>query len=98
LFSGLQQVAVAKELQNNRFVIQSQKPHSRISWQVTGTRHDPHANANRIQLVVPKSGDDAGKYAHPRLYGKAASKGVTALPAKLRYSKQAAAAPKPPEK
>ena len=92
--SGLQQVAVAQEIRDNRFVIQSQKPNSRISWQVTGIRHDRYANANRIQLVVPKTGSDAGKYEHPRLYGQPASKGVTALPAALRYSKQAAAAAK----
>jgi hypothetical protein len=92
--SGLQLVAVAQEIRNNRFVIQSEKPNSRISWQVTGIRHDRYANANRIQLVVPKTGSDAGKYAHPRLCGQPASKGVTALPAALKYSKQAAAAAK----
>ena len=92
--SGLQEVAVAKEIRNNRFVIQSQKPHSRISWQVTGVRHDPYAQAHPLQVIAPKTGSDAGKYAHPLLYGQPASKGVTALPAGLRYSRQAAAAPK----
>ena len=38
--SGLQNVAVAKELANNRFVVQSAKPHARVSWQVTGIRKD----------------------------------------------------------
>jgi len=46
--------------------IQSQKPHSRVPWQVTEVRHDPHANAHRIQTVVPKTGAGAGKYEHPR--------------------------------
>jgi hypothetical protein len=74
--SGLQEVAVAKEMRNNRFVIQSQKPHSRVSWQVTGVRHDPYANAHRIQVLVPKTGSADGKYEHPELYGQPHSKSI----------------------
>jgi hypothetical protein len=92
--SGLQEVAVAREIRNNQFVIQSQKAHARVSWQVTGVRHDPYALAHPLQVVAPKTGTDAGKYAHPFLYGQPASKGVTALPARLKYSKQAATAPR----
>jgi hypothetical protein len=69
--SGLQEVAVAKEIENNRFTIQSERPNSKVSWQVTGIRHDRYANAHRIQVVVPKSGADTGKYLNPELYGKA---------------------------
>jgi hypothetical protein len=89
--SGLQEVAVAKEIHDNQFTIQSEKPNSKVSWQVTGIRHDRYANAHRIQLVVPKTGADAGKYEHPELFGQPASKGVSALPARLKYFKQAMA-------
>ncbi len=68
--SGLQEVAVAKEIAHNRFTIQSQKPHSRISWQVTGIRHDRYANANPTRVIVPKPKADQGKYVHPELFGK----------------------------
>jgi hypothetical protein len=68
--SGLQEVAVAKEIANNQFTIQSQKPHARVSWQVSGIRHDPDANAHPIRAVVPKSAAEQGKYLHPELYGK----------------------------
>ena len=78
--SGLQEVAIAREIHDNRFTIQSEKPHSKVSWQVTGIRHDPYANANRIQVVVPKEGKAEGKYLHPQLYGQPHSKGETALP------------------
>src|SRR5262249_12128835 len=81
--SGLQEAAVAKEIKNNQFVIQSEKPNARVSWQVTGVRHDPYAQAHPLHVLVPKTGADAGKYAHPQLYGQPASKGVTALPAGL---------------
>jgi hypothetical protein len=85
------QAIVWKEITHNRFTIKTNQPNVKVSWQVTGIRHDPYANAHRIQPVVPKTGSDAGKYAHPQLYGQPASKGVTALPAALRYSKQATA-------
>ncbi len=74
--SGLQEVAVAKEIAHNRFTIQSQKPHARISWQVTGIRHDRFANANRIKVVLPKPRAEQGKYLHPELYGQRKSEGI----------------------
>jgi len=74
--SGLQEVAIAKEIAHNHFTIQSEKPHSRISWQVTGIRHDRFANANRIKVVVPKPRAEQGKYLHPELYGKPKSEGI----------------------
>jgi hypothetical protein len=77
--SGLQEVAIAREIHDNRFTIQSEKPRSKVSWQVTGVRHDPYANAHRIQVLVPKGSAD-GKYMHPQLYGQPQSKGETALP------------------
>jgi hypothetical protein len=85
---------VVKEIAHDRFTIQTDLPRVKVSWQVTGVRHDPYANAHPLRVVVPKTGADAGKYAHPQLYGQPASKGVTALPAGLKYSKQAATAPK----
>jgi len=69
---------VWNEIRNNRFTIRSE-PHVKISWQVTGVRHDPYANVHRIQTVVPKGGAD-GKYVHPRLYGKPMTKSVVVLP------------------
>jgi len=74
--SGLQNVAVAKEITHNRFTIQSQKPHSRVSWQVTGIRHDAYADANRIPVVQEKPQAAQGRYLHPELFGKPMSKAV----------------------
>jgi hypothetical protein len=67
---------VVKEIAHNRFTIQSDEPRVQVSWQVTGIRHDPYANAHRIQVVVPKTGADAGKYVSPELYGKGKSAGI----------------------
>jgi hypothetical protein len=74
--SGLQQVAVAKEMHGNRFTVQSQRPHSKVSWQVTAVRHDRFAKAHPVRVVAPKAKKDQGKYLHPELYGKPKSKGI----------------------
>jgi hypothetical protein len=78
--SGLQQVAVAKEIASNRFTIQSEKPNSRVSWQVTGVRRDRYANAHRVQPVELKAHKDQGKYLEPELYGQPLSKRIGARP------------------
>jgi hypothetical protein len=57
--SGLQNVAIARKIRGNRFLVQSEKPRSEISWQVTGIRKDAYANAHRIHVEVTKS--DAGR-------------------------------------
>jgi len=78
--SGLQEVAVAKEIAHNRFTIQSEKPNSRISWQVTGIRHDPYANAHPLTVEQRKPQAEQGKYLTPELYGKKKSAGIGRLP------------------
>jgi hypothetical protein len=42
------QAAVAGEIQDNTFTIRTDKPGVKVSWQVTGVRQDPWANAHRI--------------------------------------------------
>jgi hypothetical protein len=45
---------VWREVRDNSFVIRTQRPHVKVSWQVTGIRHDAYAKANRIEVDVPK--------------------------------------------
>ncbi|HVG92718.1 MAG TPA: hypothetical protein VNB54_14585, partial [Alphaproteobacteria bacterium] len=47
-------VYISQEVQNHRFKIAGGKPGLRVSWQVTGTRHDPYANENRIPVEEDK--------------------------------------------
>jgi hypothetical protein len=61
---------VVKEIAGNRFTIQTDQPSVKVSWQVTGIRHDPYANANRTAVEVRKPSADQGRYIHPELYGK----------------------------
>jgi hypothetical protein len=48
------QAFVAEKIQNNRFVIKTDKPGVEVSWQVTGVRHDAFANSHRIQVEETK--------------------------------------------
>jgi trimeric autotransporter adhesin len=66
------------ELEGNRFTVRSNEPRTKISWQVTGVRHDAYANAHRIPVEQRKVGADHGRYLHPELYGQPRSKGIAA--------------------
>ena len=61
---------VAQEISGNQFKIAGASPNSKVSWQVTGIRHDPYAEQNRIQPVVDKPADEKGKYLYPEVYNK----------------------------
>ena len=54
-------------LANNRFKIAGGKPGGKVSWQVTGVRHDAYANAHRIPVEEDK-GNKRGTYLHPELF------------------------------
>jgi hypothetical protein len=51
----------------------------KVSWQVTGVRHDAFANAHRIPTETSKIGKENGRYLHPELFGQPQTKGITAL-------------------
>ena len=46
----------------------------KVSWQVTGIRHDPYADANRIPVEETKPAAERGTYLHPQAYGQPESK------------------------
>jgi hypothetical protein len=63
------QAIVADEIANHQFRIKTDKPNVKVSWQVTGVRHDAFANANRLQVEQEKALADRGHYLHPELFG-----------------------------
>jgi hypothetical protein len=69
---------VWRELEGNRFTVRTNEPRTKVSWQVTGVRHDAYANAHRIPVEQSKDGADRGRYLHPELYGQPRSKGIAA--------------------
>lgn len=60
---------IAAEVDNNQFKIAGGQPQSRVSWQVTGIRHDNYAEANRIRVEVAKPPQERGTYMHPEAFG-----------------------------
>jgi hypothetical protein len=70
---GYANIFVAEEINNNHFKISGGKPGLKVSWQVTGVRHDAWANSNRIGPEVDKASEDRGKYLHPKELGKSES-------------------------
>jgi hypothetical protein len=51
----------------------------KVSWQVTGIRKDPWANANRIRVEEDKPAKERGYYIYPDLYGQPEEKGINRL-------------------
>jgi trimeric autotransporter adhesin len=63
------QAMIASEIKDGKFTIQTDKPNVKISWMVTGVRHDAWANAHRIPTEEEKPADEQGRYMHPELFG-----------------------------
>ena len=70
------QAIVMSEIRNNSFVIKTDKANVKVSWQVTGIRHDPYAEQHPVIVEQTKLGAEKGTYLYPELYGQPASAGV----------------------
>ena len=66
---------VAEEIAGNQFKVGGGIPGMKVSWQVTGIRHDAFANANRIQVEEQKPDAAVGTYLHPEAFGQPVEKG-----------------------
>ncbi len=64
------QAIVAEEIQNNRFVIQTDKPHVKVAWMVLGVRNDPAMRYFWKPTEFEKAPEHRGKYLIPQVYGK----------------------------
>jgi len=63
------QAIVATEIRDNKFSIQTDKPFTKVSWQVTGIRHDRYAQTYPLQVEEQKPPSERGTFLHPELYG-----------------------------
>ena len=75
------QAIVKEEIARNQFMIKTSKPWVKVSWQVTGIRHDPYADANRIPVEEQKTPLEQGRYLHPELFGASPEEAIGAAPA-----------------
>ena len=70
------QAIIAEEIEDGQFVIRTDKPNVKVSWQVTGIRQDPYAEANRIPVEEEKPPEECGLYLHPVENGKSETLGL----------------------
>ena len=64
---------------NSRFKIAGGTSGMEVSWQVTGIRKDPWANAHRVQVEEDKPAKERGYYLHPDVYGQPEENGISHL-------------------
>jgi len=70
---------IAEEVSGNHFKIAGGAAGLKVSWQVTGVRHDAYANAHRIPVEEDKPAALQGTYLHPVEHGQPAEKGISPL-------------------
>jgi hypothetical protein len=83
---------VAEEIAGNRFRIAGGMPGMRVSWQITGIRHDPAADLNRIEVELPKAERHRGLYLVPEAYGLPRDRTIN-LPPRALLDQDGAAPP-----
>jgi len=66
---GFAPVYVAEEINGNRFRIAGGTAGMKVSWQVTGIRHDPYAEQNPIVVEADKPEKEVGSYLNAAAYG-----------------------------
>jgi hypothetical protein len=69
-------VYIAQEVSGNQFKIGGGQPGLKVSWQVTGIRHDPYAEHNPIVVEQDKPAAERGRYLYPTAYGRQEDEGI----------------------
>lgn len=77
---GYAPVYIAAEIESSvnaqQFAIAGGTPGLKVSWQVTGIRHDAWANENRIPIEEFKTANEKGLYLNPGSFGKPKELGI----------------------
>ena len=76
---GYAPIYISEEITNNSFKIAGGTAGIKISWQVTGIRHDPYADQHRIKVEVEKTGEERGKYLHYKEYNQPLEKSMRVI-------------------
>ncbi|MEX1190977.1 MAG: hypothetical protein WEA99_03320, partial [Brumimicrobium sp.] len=56
------QAIVGEEVSGNKFLIRTDEPNVKVSWELTGVRNDPYMQQNPYQTEVDKEGEEVGVY------------------------------------
>lgn len=68
------QAIVGQEVANNRFLIRTDKPNIKVSWQVLGVRQDAYAKAHPMKVEEDKPEEERGTYLNPKEFGQPESR------------------------
>lgn len=79
---------IKQGVEGNRFVIAGGAPGQRVSWQVTGIRHDAYARAHPIRVEVAKRGDEVGRLLHAKELGHPAGRRIDPAATRLRAARR----------
>jgi hypothetical protein len=80
---------IAQEIRDHRFKIAGGTPLAKVSWQVTGIRHDAYMTAHPMQVEEDK-GALRGTYLAPELFGQPEEKTVGWVELPQRHEKSSA--------
>lgn len=70
------QAIISEEVHDNRFVIRTDKPGVKVSWEVKAIRNDPWVQRYGYQTEQEKAAEHQGRYLHPELYGQPKEMGI----------------------
>jgi hypothetical protein len=76
VFGQFAQAIVAAEIADNRFEIRTDRPHVKVSWQVSGIRQDAYARAHPVIVDQEKPLAERGFYLHPQAHGQPEESGL----------------------
>jgi hypothetical protein len=67
---------ISEEIADNAFRIAGGEAGMKVTWMVTGIRHDPYAEDNRIPVEEDKDAGEKGTYLYPHGYDQPESRGL----------------------
>jgi hypothetical protein len=84
------QAIVAEEITGNQFKLKTSLPNVKVSWQVTGVRHDAFARKHRIPVEELKPEAERGTYLHADAFNQPEEKSLewALRPPHLRQTKE----------
>lgn len=81
LGAAMPDLHIAAEVSGNVFEVAGGKPGAKVSWQVTGVRHDAAARALPIIVEEDKPPHQRGKYLNPAAFGAGPDRAIHHAPA-----------------
>lgn len=82
--AGFTLAKVVQELKLGKFKIRTSVGNAKVSWLLTGRRHDPVSEHYPFEIERAKTAGERGKYYEPEAYGKDKSLGMGYVPGEIQ--------------